>query len=156
MLDDHLISNTTFTTSILSTNTVINTALLDNNTTTIATTNNTTPTTVNPTLSGSILSIPSMPPTTTSLLSYNFNFNDNNKTSTLRSTKSNKSSSSSSSTSISLKMNAFRKLINYDETISCRHIHNYYFFLIFNFSFQFEIFKKIHKFYICFYFSYVF
>ncbi|XP_065357004.1 E3 ubiquitin-protein ligase TRIM9 isoform X1 [Calliphora vicina] len=102
MLDDHLISNTTFTTSILSTNTVINTSLLDNTTTTAT-----------PTANPANISIPSMP---TSLLSYNFN--DNNKTSTLRSTKSNKSSSSSSSTSISLKMNAFKKLINYDESIS--------------------------------------
>ncbi|XP_046803035.1 E3 ubiquitin-protein ligase TRIM9 [Lucilia cuprina] len=110
MLDDHLISNTTFTTSILSTNTVINTSLLDNTTMTTTTTTTPPPSSAN----SGIISIPSSMPT--SLLSYNFN--ENNKTSTLRSTKSNKSSSSSSSTSISLKMNAFRKLINYDESIS--------------------------------------
>lgn len=108
MLDEHYISNTSsFTTSILSTNTVINASLLD----TLATSNNTM---TNTTTNNSITNL------TTALA-----ISDCNKTSTLRSTKSNKSSlSSSSSTTLSLKMNAFRKLINYDESISCTHTDN--------------------------------
>lgn len=108
MLDEHYISNTSsFTTSILSTNTVINASLLD----TLATSNNTM---TNTTTNNSITNL------TTALA-----ISDCNKTSTLRSTKSNKSSlSSSSSTTLSLKMNAFRKLINYDESISCTHNDN--------------------------------
>ncbi|XP_037881985.1 E3 ubiquitin-protein ligase TRIM9 [Glossina fuscipes] len=71
MLDDN-ITNNTFTTSILSTNTVINTFDLSMN-------------------------------------------SSDMKTSTLRSNKSNKSTTSSL---LSQKMNAFKRLINYDETLS--------------------------------------
>ncbi|XP_058981617.1 E3 ubiquitin-protein ligase TRIM9 isoform X1 [Musca domestica] len=113
MLDEHYISNTSsFTTSILSTNTVINASLLDN------TTNNTNNINCNNHTNNHTTTNNS---TITNLMTA-MAINDCNKTSTLRSTKSYKSSSSSSSsTTLSLKMNAFRKLINYDETISCTH-----------------------------------